>query len=226
MRRPGGLTIAIDGVVGVGKTTTARQVAAALGYSHMDTGAMYRAVTLAAMRRNIAADQEEALCGLLASLRIELEPRGGCSRVLLNGEDISTAIRRPEVTRRVGPYADAPVVRRALVAQQRKMGDQGGVVAEGRDMGSVVFPQADLKVLMVADLEERARRRHRELSEKGVKLSLQQVKSSIRARDRTDSARDYGAEHDPDETIELDTTHLTMEEQVGRIVCWARERGA
>jgi cytidylate kinase len=106
------------------------------------------------------------------------------------------------------------------------MGDQGGVVAEGRDMGSVVFPEAELKVLMVADLEERTRRRHRELSEKGVKLSPEQVKSSIRARDRADSARDYGAEHDPKETIELDTTHLTMEEQVGRIVCWARERGA
>ena len=226
MRRPGGLTIAIDGVVGVGKTTTARQVAAALGYSHMDTGAMYRAVTLAAMRRNIAADQAEALGGLLENLRIDLEPRGECCRVLLDGEDVSAAIRHPEVTRRVGPYADAPVVRRALVARQRIMGGRGGVVAEGRDMGSVVFPEAELKVLMVADLEERARRRHRELSEKGVKLSLQQVKSSIRARDRTDSARDYGAEHDPDETIELDTTHLTMEEQVGRIVCWARERGA
>ena len=226
MRRPGGLTIAIDGVVGVGKTTTARQVAAALGYRHMDTGAMYRAVTLAAMRRNIAADQAEALGGLLENLKIELEPRGECSRVLLDGEDVSAAIRHPEVTRRVGPYADAPVVRRALVARQRNMGGRGGVVAEGRDMGSVVFPGAELKVLMVADLEERARRRHRELSEKGVKLSLEQVKSSIRARDQADSARDYGAEHDQDETIELDTTHLTMEEQVDHIVCWARERGA
>ena len=226
MRRPKGLTIAIDGVVGVGKTTTARQVAAALGYRHVDTGAMYRAVTLAAMRRDIAADRAEALAGLLENLRIELEPLGEGSRVLLNGEDISAAIRHPEVTRRVGPYADAPSVRRALVAQQRKMGEEGGVVAEGRDIGSVVFPEAELKVLMVADLEERARRRHRELSEKGVNLSLAQVRSSIRARDRADKARDYGAEHNPDETIELDTTHLTLEEQVEHIVCWARERGA
>ena len=226
MRRSKGLTIAIDGVVGVGKTTTARLVAAALGYRHIDTGAMYRAVALAAMRRDIAADQQEALAGLLENLRIELEPRGEGNGVLLNGEDISAAIRRPEVTRRVGPFADAPTVRRALIAQQRELGDQGGVVAEGRDIGSVVFPEAELKVLMVAGLEERARRRHRELNEKGVNLSLEQVISTIRARDRADSARDYGAEHNPDETVQLDTTYLSLEEQVDHIVCWARQRGA
>ena len=222
MPRARGLIIAIDGVVGAGKSTTARQVAARLGYRHIDTGAMYRCLTLAAMRQNMPASDTEALAGLLQSIEIVLEPQNEGGRVLLNGEDVSAAIRRPEVTRQVGAYADLPLVRRALVAQQQRLGAEGGVVAEGRDAGTVVFPDADLKVLMTASLEERARRRHRELSEKGVSISLEEVEVDIRTRDQQDMARDYGAEHLPAETRDLDTTDLTMEEQVDRIVCWAR----
>ena len=222
MSRARGLIIAIDGVVGAGKSTTARQVAARLGYRHIDTGAMYRCLTLAAMRQGMPASDTEALAGLLQSLEIVLEPQNEGGRVLLNGEDVSAAIRRPEVTRQVGAYADLPLVRRALVAQQQRLGAEGGVVAEGRDAGTVVFPDADLKVLMTASLKERARRRHRELSEKGVSISLEEVEVDIRTRDQQDMARDYGAEHLPAETRDLDTTDLTMEEQVDRIVCWAR----
>ena len=144
--------------------------------------------------------------------------------MLLDGEDISDAIRRPEVTRRVGAYADLPLVRRALVAQQQAMGIRGGVVAEGRDAGSVVFPEADLKVLMVASLEERASRRQRELTEKGVSISLEQVTADIESRDRADAERDYGAESDLGEIVTLDTTDLTFDAQVERIVAWARQR--
>ena len=217
------LIIAIDGVVGAGKSTTARRVADELGYRHLDTGAMYRAVTLAALRKEIVASDEQGLADLLAALKIELEPQNLGGRIWLDGEDVSSEIRTPEVSRGVGPYADLPLVRRALVSQQQAMGAGGGVVADGRDIGYVVFPDADLKVLLTADLATRAERRYRELNEKGVKTSLGEVEADIRRRDRADSERDYGAERDAETTRVLDTTSLTIEEQVARIVSWARE---
>ena len=215
--------IAIDGLVGAGKSSTARGVAAALGYRHLDTGAMYRCVTLAAIRAGIAADDEAALGALLQQLRISLEPQAEGGRILLDGEDVSTAIREPEVTRRIAAYADQPQVRSALVAQQQRMGQDGGVVAEGRDAGTVVFPDADVKVLMVAALEVRATRRHRELREKGMSASLADVTEDIRQRDARDAARDYGAAHDLEAVQTLDTTELTLAQQIDRIVGWARE---
>jgi CMP/dCMP kinase len=223
MRRPGGLIIAIDGVVGAGKTATARLVAARLGYRHLDTGAMYRALALAAMRRGIAASDTAALASLLAETEIALAPQDQGGRILLNGEDVSDAIRRPDVTRRVGAYADVPLVRQALVAQQQRLGAEGGVVAEGRDIGTVVFPAAELKIRMVAALEERARRRYRELIAKGVSISLEEVAADIQRRDREDAARDYGAGTDAVETVVLDTTGMTLQEQVDRVVALARQ---
>lgn len=217
------LIIAIDGVVGSGKSTTARRVADELGYRHLDTGAMYRAVTLAALRKGVGAADERGLADLLAALTIELEPQNLGGRIRLDGEDVSNEIRMPEVSRGVGPYADVPLVRRALVAQQQAMGAGGGVVADGRDIGYVVFPDADLKVLLTADLGTRAERRYRELNEKGVNTSRGEVEADIRKRDRADSDRDYGAERDAEKTRVLDTTALTIEEQVARIVSWARD---
>ena len=223
MQRARGLIITIDGLVGSGKTTTARLLASRLDYRHIDTGAMYRCLTLAAVRQDVAASNTAALTDLLEKTHIVLEPGDRGGRVLLDGEDVSKIIRRPEITRQVGAYADVPLVRRVLIHKQQQMGTEGGVIAEGRDAGTVVFPHADIKVLMTASLEERARRRHRELIEKGVSTSLEEVKADIRQRDQTDAARDYGAEHNPAETRTLDTTELTLEDQIDCIVSWTYE---
>lgn len=219
-----GLTIAIDGVIGAGKSTAARGAAAALGYRHLDTGAMYRAVALAASRRGLAPG-DPALEGFLQALRLEVSPSGVCIR--LDGEDVSEAIRSPEVSRAVGAFADDPAVRRVLVRRQREIGRSGGVVAEGRDMSTVVFPRADLKVRMVADLEERVRRRHREFVAAGVGITLPRVRDDIRRRDREDAERDYGVQgRSPGDAVEVDTSGLTADQVVDRIVALARERGA
>ena len=219
-----GLVIAIDGTVGTGKTTTARWVAERLGYRHLDTGAMYRAVTLAATCRGVEPEDEAALEALLATSTIDLD--SGRGRVLLDGQDISEAIRRPEITRRAGAYADVPLVRHSLIAQQQQLGQGGGVVAEGRDIAAVVFPNAELKITLVADLDERAQRRHRELTTKGVCITLEQVRSDIQTRDREDAERDYGGTSSAAEIVEIDTTCMTLADQVDCIVALARQRGA
>ena len=219
-----GLVIAIDGTVGTGKTTTARRVAERLGYRHLDTGAMYRAVTLAATRRGVEPEDEDALEDLLATSIIDLD--SGRGRVLLDGQDISEAIRQPEISRRAGAYADVPLVRRSLVAQQQRLGREGGVVAEGRDMAAVVFPDAELKIALVADLDERTRRRHWELTAKGLCITLKQVRSDIQTRDREDAARDYGGTSMAAEVVEIDTTCMTLADQVDCVVALARQRGA
>ena len=219
-----GLVIAIDGTIGSGKTTTARRVAERLGYRHLDTGAMYRAVTVAATRRGVAPEDQDALESLLATSTIDLD--AGRGRVLLDGQDISEVIRQPDITRRAGAYASVPLVRHSLVAQQQQLGQLGGIVAEGRDMAAVVFPDAELKIALVADLDERARRRHRELTDKGVCITLEQVRSDIQTRDREDAVRDYGGTSAPAEIVEIDTTDMTLEDQVDCVVALARQRGA
>ena len=219
-----GIVIAIDGTSGAGKTTTARGVAERLGYRHLDTGAMYRAVALAATRRGVPPDDPAALEDLLAASTIDLG--SGRGRVLLNGQDVSEAIRRPEITRRASAYADVPLVRRALVAQQQQWGQEGGVVAEGRDIAAVVFPEAELKIALLANLAERTRRRHRELTANGVGITLERVRADIQRRDREDAARDYGGTSAATEIVELDTTRMTLAEQVECVVALARQRGA
>ena len=217
-----GLIIAIDGVVGAGKSTVARGVAAAMGYRHLDTGAMYRALALSARRRDIEPTDSDRLQALLKEIRIDLEPGDGGGRILVDDEDVSDAIRSPEVSRVVGSYADIPAVRRALVQQQQAIGRRGGVVAEGRDMTNVVFPDAGLKGYMVAEIEERASRRHREFTDKGVTISLEQVRADIEQRDREDTVRDYGGESASD-SVELDTTGLSIAEVIEQIISLARK---
>tara|TARA_Y100001978_G_scaffold193467_1_gene199593 strand:- start:7350 stop:8024 length:675 start_codon:yes stop_codon:yes gene_type:complete len=220
------IVIAIDGVVGSGKSTTARLVAETLGYRHLDTGAMYRAVALAARRQGIESEDERALADLLPTLHIDLLPSDQGASVILNGEDVSEEIRRPETTRCVGRFADRPIVRRALVTRQQTLGARGGVVAEGRDMGLVVFPNAELKVRMVANLDVRTQRRLDELVAKGIATCFDEVRTDIAERDREDAQRDYGGDGVAADYLDVDTTNMNLAQQVATVVDLARQRGA
>ncbi|NOZ55871.1 MAG: (d)CMP kinase [Calditrichaeota bacterium] len=215
--------VAIDGPAGSGKSTTARLAAQRLGYLYLDTGAMYRAVTLKALREGVDVRDEEAVAKLAEEAQIDLVMRDGKLTVLLDGEDVTEAIRMPEVSRNIGPVADNPEVRRILVERQRQMGKQGGVVAEGRDIGTVVFPDAEVKLFLTALPHERARRRHKELLSKGVNLPLSDIREEIEKRDQEDMSRPVGALRKAPDAIELDTTGLSIEEQVAEVVRLAKE---
>lgn len=211
------LTIAIDGPAGAGKSTTARKVAEHLGYVYIDTGAMYRAVTFAALRGGVAMD-DAALGDLAERLDIRLEPSTNGQRVFLDGEDVTRAIREANVTSHVSQVSVFPRVRRALVQRQRMLGLNGGVVMDGRDIGSVVFPNAQIKVFLVADVDERVRRRMLEAEQRGEHLELDTVRRHIIERDTLDSEREVSPLIKPDGAVEIDTTHCTIDDQVQRIL--------
>lgn len=219
--------IAIDGPAGAGKSTVARLVADRLGFIYIDTGAMYRAVTLAALRRGVSICDERALTALAESCRIsfrdcpELTPP---RRVYLDGEDVTLAIRSPEVGGRVSPVAVVPGVRRAMVRQQRELAASGGVVLDGRDIGTYVLPDAEFKFYLTADLGERARRRYRELVNRGVETTYEAVEREVRERDYIDSHREMAPLRQADDAIVIDSTNLTVEEVVETIL--RRVRGA
>jgi len=181
--------IAIDGPAGAGKSTVARQLADVLGYVYLDSGAMYRCVGLLAVRQGVAPDDAGALA---EAAQIAFDPGavGEPQRVLLNGEDVTAAIRTPEASQMASKVAANPTVRCAMVALQQAMGVQGGVVMEGRDIGTVVFPNAELKVFLTASPEERARRRHAELVARGEEIAYETVLDEQRERDRRDSTRE------------------------------------
>jgi cytidylate kinase len=179
--------VAIDGPAGAGKSTVARKLAAALGYTYIDTGAMYRAVALSAQRRGISFDDAEGLADVAQGLDFSFLPEGERPRLLVNGEDVSQAIRTPEVSRGSSMVSRWPGVRTALVEHQRRLAREGGVVMEGRDIGTVVFPQARAKIYLTATVEERARRRHQELAES----DLEEVRRDVEDRDRRDMEREH-----------------------------------
>lgn len=187
------LTIAIDGPAASGKSTLAKALADHLGYLYFDTGALYRAVTLAALRRKIALENAEALATLAKNLSIDVLPAseddGRFYDVLIDGEDRTWAIRMPEVDANVSQVSAYAGVREALKEEQRRIGLRGGVVMAGRDIGTVVLPEADLKLYLDASVEERARRRHAELSAHGENGSLAEVEKSMRQRDKIDANR-------------------------------------
>jgi CMP/dCMP kinase len=221
------LVIAIDGPVGSGKSTAARRVAALLGYTYIDTGAMYRAVALKALRAKIALNADDALAALARDTRIDLRAgsaeNGGTQRVLLDGEDVTAAIRTPEVSQAASKIALIEGVRHVLVAEQRRAGASGGVVMEGRDIGSVVFPDAELKIFLTASDEVRARRRWLEHQQKGDTIDLARTLEEIRERDR----RDAGREHSPlvraEGAVYVDSTAMDAEEVARLIALLARE---
>jgi cytidylate kinase len=210
------MVIAIDGPAGAGKSTVARAVAAELGFTYLDSGAMYRSVALAAHEAGADVDDAAALGPLAADLPIGFDGR----RVLLGGRDVTEDIRRPEVTADASHVSVHPAVREALVARQRELIAAGDYVAEGRDIGTVVSPEAPLKVFLTASDEERARRRAAETGE-----DIETVLAAQRSRDARDTEREHGALRAAEDAVELDTTGLSLEEVVGRVVGLARDRG-
>jgi cytidylate kinase len=218
------LIIAIDGPVGSGKSTVARRVSELLGYTHLDSGAMYRAVGLKALRNGVPLDSPERLATLAEGARIDLVPRGGKLLVLLDGEDITDAIRAPEVSHAASVVAVVPGVRHPMVAEQRRAGAQGGVVMEGRDIGSVVFPHADLKIFLDASPEVRAGRRQRELEEKGETLEFARVLADVHERDRRDRKREMSPLVRAADAVVVDNTAMDAEETARVIVLLAGDK--
>jgi CMP/dCMP kinase len=218
------LIIAIDGPVGSGKSTVARRVAELLGYLYLDSGAMYRAVALAAVREGLSLEDAARLEELAKRSRIELVMRDGTLRVLLDGEDVTEAIRSPEVSQAASKVAEHGGVRKVLVAEQQRMGADGGVVMEGRDIGTAVFPNADLKIYLDASLEERARRRLGDHQARGEKMTLEELVEQIRERDRRDRQREVSPLVQAPDAVLVDSTALDIEETARVIAQLARER--
>jgi cytidylate kinase len=219
-----GLVVAIDGPAGSGKSTTARQVAVRLGLRHIDTGAMYRAVALAALRSGADLESERACADLAASIRIAFgEAPDGGQTVLIDDDDVTLDIRTPEVTRAVSPVSAHASVRVAMVRQQRVLVEEGGAVLEGRDIGTVVLPSADVKVYLVATTRVRAERRAKEMREQGSEVSIGDVENDIIRRDEYDSSRGASPLRRAVGSLEVDTSDLTIEGQVDRIVGIARD---
>jgi cytidylate kinase len=210
------MVIAIDGPAGAGKSTVARAVADELGITYLDSGAMYRCVALAALEAGVDLDEGEALAALASELDMELDGR----RVLLGGRDVSTAIREPRVTAAASRVSVHPGVREAMVSRQRELIATGDYVAEGRDIGTVVSPEAPLKVFLTASDEERARRRAGQSGE-----DVEAVLAAQRDRDSRDREREHGALRPAADAVEIDTSALSRPEVVARVVALARERG-
>lgn len=214
------MIIAIDGPAGAGKTTVAKGVAKELGFTYIDTGAMYRAVTYQAFRLNLDLDDEEAVTDMAMDMDIHLEE----GRVHVNGEDISTQIRSPEVTRSVVKIADNRRVRERLVSLQRSLGRSlKGAVLEGRDISSVVFPDADFKFYLDASVQERVRRRCEELKERGIGIGEERLEEEMILRDEQDRNRSIGPLRRDKDALYIDTTSMSVDEVISRIVREVKE---
>jgi cytidylate kinase len=208
------LVIAIDGPSGAGKSTVARALAKRLGYVYIDTGAMYRTVALMTKEKAVSVKDERALIRLTSSLRISFVKKGEEIRVLCDGEDVTEAIRSPEISLLASEISKKKGVRTALVQMQRRMGRGGGVVLEGRDIGTVVFPTADVKFYLDAQIEERARRRFRELGEKGIRVDFKGTLQEVMQRDHSDMHRIHSPLKRAADAVLIDSTHRSAEEIV------------
>lgn len=218
------IRIAIDGHSSCGKGTLARQIARALGYLFIDSGAMYRAVTLYLIRNHLTLEEIEAKPDILKQIRItfEINREGDFYNTHLNGENVESLIRNMEISRRVSEVSKVKVIREYLVEQQRQLGRNKGVVMDGRDIGTVVFPDAELKIFMTAQPEVRAKRRYLEMLDKGLTADYDEILANILERDRIDSTREYGPLTHAKDAITLDNTDMTREQQAQLAIGWAK----
>lgn len=214
-RRP---IIAIDGPAGSGKSTTARMLAKRLGFTYLDTGAFYRALTVKILDAGIAPENETVVVQVAESTTIMIKTTPEGDRVLLDDRDVTTQIRAPHVTNAIAPISSNPRVRAIMVNRQREIGRSGGVVMEGRDIGTVVFPNADLKIFMSASIDERAKRRQLELSKQGIERDFTVLREEIATRDEKDTKRSAGPLRAAEDAVMLDTTDMSIEQQVDFIV--------
>ncbi|MDE6076420.1 MAG: (d)CMP kinase [Muribaculaceae bacterium] len=214
------IIVALDGYSSSGKSTMARELARRVGYVYVDSGAMYRAVTLYAIRHDMvnpdSTIKTTELVKALPEISVSFAPAGadGVQHTLLNGEDVESLIRDMKVSSLVSPVAVIPEVRERLTAMQQAFGKERGIVMDGRDIGTTVFPDAELKVYVCTDAEERARRRFKELSEKGSVVTFEEVLANVKERDRIDSTREVSPLRKADDAIELDNGQMTPEEQM------------
>ncbi len=216
-----GIIIAIDGPAGAGKSTTAKLLAKKLNYKYIDTGAMYRAVTLFALRNHVKPDETDKLIDLVKGMNFEFKNNG--SVLFVNSENVSEEIRKPEISDRVSEYSKVAEVRELLVQKQREIGKEGGIVMEGRDITTAVFPDAELKIFLTADLDIRAYRRLMELTNKGHEIDLDDVRNNLSTRDEIDSNREVNPLMIPEDSVIIDTTRMTIDEQVDAIFNRAKE---
>ena len=220
------LIIAIDGPVGSGKSTVARRVAQMLEYLYIDTGAMYRAIALKAIRGGLSLDASDDLVTLVGDTHIDLRAQNGAQRVLLDGEDVTEAIRSPEVSQSASRVATVAGVRHVLVTEQRRAGHKGGVVMEGRDIGTVVFPDAELKIFLTASPEIRAERRWREHQQKGDAIDLARTLEEIHERDKRDRERATSPLVQARDAVVVDSTAMEPEEVARLIVMLANRQSS
>ncbi|GAB4332650.1 MAG: (d)CMP kinase [Calditrichia bacterium] len=215
------IKIAIDGPAASGKSTTARQVASRLNYIYIDSGAMYRAVAAMAVQKGVAVENLQEVAKIARGMHFDFRPHPSKTILFVDGQELTEIIRTPEIDRKVSPVAANHLVREILVEKQQELGKNGGIVMDGRDIGTVVFPDAELKVFMVASVAERARRRQLELAKKGIEVPLQKIEEDIEYRDLQDRSRSHGPLKKAPDALELDTTGLSIEEQVNIICNWA-----
>lgn len=216
--------IAIDGPAGAGKSSAARQAAQKLQFVYVDTGAMYRTIALYMLENRVDTDDEEALKAALDSIRIELKYKDGVQCMYLNGEDVSGRIRTPEVSAQASVVAAIPAVRAKLLDLQRNMAASQNVLMDGRDIGTNILPDAELKIYLTASVEERARRRFLELTQKGEECSLEEIQKDIADRDWRDMHRETAPLKQAEDAVYLDTSDMTLDEVVERITQLAEER--
>ena len=212
------MIVAIDGPAASGKSTTAKMVAKKLEMTYLDTGAMYRAVTLALLRSNTDLDDYDSICQIVDELELDIYDKGSKTIVKLDGEDVSQEIRSMPVTENVSVVSAMKYVRQTMVEIQRNIGKKTNCVVEGRDIGTVVFPDAEFKIFMVADVNMRAERRFKDLHEMGESRSFQDVLADLKRRDEKDSTRAYSPLQKADEAIEIDTSMLSIDQQVEKII--------